>query len=387
MPGPLEGIRVIDLTHVLAGPHCTMMLADAGAEVIKVEPPGGESSRERGAIRRIPGKGEVSAYFLAVNRRKKVVELNLKSESGCDSLWKLIRSADVLVENFRKGTMDRLGFGYEAVRAANPRLVYASIQAFREDDEVRADRSGFAIVAESESGVASHCIDSAGRPVWFGFPLGDFVAGLTAYGAIVTALAGRHRGGVGERLSISMVSSLLAMNAASVAAYEIDGSAGVQEAKDTAPYGYYKANDGYVAIAVTRDKFWAKLCLVMERPELIHDPLYEKALSRAERPDEIRALVDGWTQNFTSDECMARLSEAGVPCGRLNDTSDLLATDELLEGGYLMTVEDGLGGVVRVPANPMGYGESTGRVSLYPCDVSTILSTDDEKVDHILPPS
>lgn len=354
---PLSGLCVLDLSHIVAGPHCAMLLADAGADVVKIEPPTGEAGRERGVLRRSANGERVSAYFVAVNRGKRSLALDLKTDAGRATLWELICSADVLIESFRHGTMDRLGFGYEAVHSKNPALIYASIRAFKPEDADRASRGGLAIVAEGESGIASHCIDEAARPVWCGFPLGDFVTGLTAYGAITTALVARSSGGSGQHVPISMVSALMSMNSASVVAHEIDGPAGVQFAKDTAPYGFYRTVDGYITIAITMDKFWSSLCRLIERSELADDRRYQKAAERNHRVAEVTRIVEAWTARRTRDECIRALDGYGIPCGRVNDTSDLLADDGMLRSGYFIEVDDGIGGTLRMPANPFGISD------------------------------
>jgi crotonobetainyl-CoA:carnitine CoA-transferase CaiB-like acyl-CoA transferase len=359
---PLANIKVLDLSHIVAGPHCAMLLADAGADVTKIEPPGGDFGRERGVVKRAADGSGVGAYFLAVNRGKRTITLDLKSESGSAALWQLIRESDVLIENFRKGTMDRLGFSYAEVQKQNPSLIYTSIRAFNDEDTGRSQRGGLAIVAEAESGLAGHCLDASGRPVWYGVPLGDLITGLTAYGAVTTALAGRKQNGCGRFLPISMVSSLLSMNVAAVVAYQINGAEGVQVAKDTAPYGFFRCNDGFLAIAITMDKFWALLCRVMNRPDLADDARYSRAPARNPRIREVSQIVEEWTRDRCVDDCLTVLSEVGIPCGRVNDTQDLLSSDEFQDAAYFVDVADGIGGVVRMPSNPMGFMRAENRV-------------------------
>jgi CoA:oxalate CoA-transferase len=186
-------------------------------------------------------------------------------------------------------------------------------------------------------------------------------------------LVGRTRDGQGRYLPISMVSSLLSMNAAAVSAYEIDGPNGVQVAKDTAPYGFYRTTNGFVAIAVTMDKFWADLCQVMNRPELIADPRYKDAAVRNRKVREVGAIVEAWTSGLTREDCIERLSDVGVPCGVVSETADLLGSPEWSQADYFVEVEDGVGGSVRLPANPMGFWAGRPRVPAFNEDYDSVM--------------
>ena len=357
---PLTGLRVLDLTQIVAGPYCSMMLADAGAEVIKVEPPAGEPVRTRGLVRYDQGE-PISAYFLTVNRGKRSIVVDLKSEAGREEFRSLIKDTDLLLENFRKGTMERFGLGYDSIHELNPQVMYASIRAYSDDDEVRSTWGGLALVAEGEGGIASYCVDRDGRPIWFGFPLADYVVGLTAYGAITTALAGNGGRPNGQLISVSMLQAVLSINAW-ISSYEMNGNEGVTLAQATAPYGYYQAKDGFITIAVTRDKHWVSLCDIIGRVDLGIDPRYKEASVRNQRPEEVREILETWLCLRTRDECVTALNEFGVPCGRVNTPSDLLDSDELSRSGYLIDVDDGSGQSIRLPANPMGYLPSNPRV-------------------------
>ena len=251
--GPLAGIRVIDFTHTLAGPFCTQLLADAGATVTKVEPPGGEWARRRGPKRAGADGRQISSYFAAVNRGKRDITLDLKTSSGQGFARALVAEADVLVENFSPGTMERLGLGLGELRERNERLITASISLFggRETAGDLAERGGLAIVGEAESSLMSQHRDREGRPITTPYGLGDMASGLAAYGAIASALVERGRTGTGQHLDISMVRVLLSFNAISITGEQIS-PAGDLESPGSSPagMGIFPASDGYVALGV-----------------------------------------------------------------------------------------------------------------------------------------
>jgi len=361
--GALYRFRVLDLGQIVAGPHCAMLMADAGATVMKVEPPHGELGRLRGSVR-TSGDDLASAYHLAVNRGKTSLTLDLKSPAGREVLERLVREADVLVENFRPGVMERLGFGPDAVRTMNPALIHVSVSLFKPAPagEEAADRPGFAIIAEAESGIAAQSVDPVtGGPVWCGWPLGDYVAGVTAYGAVTTALLARARTGEGRRIEISMVDSLLSMMSTILASENIDGPAGPAMSAQ-APYDYYAAADGYVAIAVNSDDRWRALCELMGREDLEVHPDYGHYKRRNQKPAEVRAAVEAWTRQVPRAALVGHLTNANIPCGSVRTTTEILADENLRGSGSLREVGDGLGNVDWLPANPMGFGESLGAV-------------------------
>ena len=276
--GPLSGIRVVDFTHILAGPFCTQLLADAGASVIKIEPPGGEWSRQRGP-QRIGSNGEVvSSYFAGVNRGKRGITLDLKNPAGLELARSLISTADVIVENFSPGTMEKLGLGLSALREEHPRLVTASISLFGglEAAGPLAERGGLAIVAEAESSLMSQHRSKDGRPITTPYGLGDMASGLAAYSAIVTALYERESTGIGRHVDIAMIRVLLSFNAISITAEQItsQGRTG-SKPRATAAMGIFEASNGYVTIGVNSDSLFQRLAVAMGKPELADDPRYQ----------------------------------------------------------------------------------------------------------------
>lgn len=352
---PLEGVRVVDFTHILAGPFGSQFLADAGADVIKVEPPFGEHARVRGP-RRVGEDGvEVSAFLAACNRGKRSIALDLKNPHGLTTALRLVESADVLVENFTPGALARLGVDFAKCRADNPRLVTASISLFGglESAGALATRGGLAIVAEAESSFTGSIRDDTGRPISIGMPLGDLATGMNAYAAIVTALFGRERTGEGRHLDISMVRTLFSINSTSVVSAQIAQEDGVNTRP--AGYGIFPSKDGYVTIGVNSDLFFQRLTIAMGRPDISEDPRYAHYKDRDPRAAEVEKDVIAWTTSLTSVEIVEQLSEVGVPVGRITTPLEMIADDELRRLGFLRTVDDGIGGTLETPANPMGF--------------------------------
>ncbi len=368
---PLKDIEVLDLTHLIAGPFCTMLLSDAGANVIKVEPPEGELSRRRGVIREAGTGTSVSSFFVACNRGKKSVILDLKSDLGRSRFFELVDRADVVVENFRPEVLDNLGLGWSVLSARRPSLIFCSIHYDGATDSTvdagtkpteAKSRGALAIIAEAQSGLASHCRDSSGLPIQYGAPLGDFIAGLNAYGAIVTALRGRDQTGEGKRISISMLGSMLAINTCAVAAFQL-GS--IEEFGHAVPYGYFECSDGYAAIGVNSDVFWVKFCTAIEMPELAHDSRYETYAERKARGVEVNKLVSRWTRNRTRGDVLDILERFGIPVGILRTTREVSTSTDFQEAGLLQEVEDGYGDAVLLPSNQMGFGNARSRVPTF----------------------
>jgi crotonobetainyl-CoA:carnitine CoA-transferase CaiB-like acyl-CoA transferase len=349
---------VVDLTHLIAGPFCTMHLADAGADVIKVEPPEGEIARHRVPARDVAGD-QLSAYFTAVNRGKRSVVLDLKTDQGQVSLERLIARADVLVTNYRSSALDRLGLDPHDLRDRYPGLIVATISAFGHDDATAAaGQPGLAIVAEAISGVTSLAQDREGRPTWVGFALGDFVAGLTAFGAVVTALHARERTGKGSYLDISMAESLLSFNGISLAGamFKRDHDGEWPAERETpVPYGVYPAEDGYVAIGVNSDKFWSALCDAMGRPDLRAGGLFDTQRQRMDAREEVNAIVSAWTQGLSKAAVVRALNQGGVPGAPLNGPEDVLGNEILAERAALVPVEMSGQRVAMIPGPAMGF--------------------------------
>jgi crotonobetainyl-CoA:carnitine CoA-transferase CaiB-like acyl-CoA transferase len=355
---PLKGVRVLDMSHLLAGPYCAQLLADQGADVIKIEPPTGDISR-----RRIPARvndlGErASAYFLSVNRGKRSVAADVKTDEGRARVLSLLESADVLVENFRPEVLERLLMPRQELAQRFPRLVVVSISAFGIrgiPDETR-NLPGLAIVGEALSGTLAYSRGDGDEPNWAGgFPLGDFTTGLAAHAAVVGALLRRERTGKGALLDISISDAMLSINSTALAKHGVTvGTDTPGESYRAAPYGIFPAKDGYLVLGVNTDEFWRRLCVAMERPDLSHDERYAADASRMVRKAEVDGLVADWTRGLPRDVVLKRLADSSIPSAPVNYPADIVKSAIYRQRGMLLEVEDGIGGTIVLPSNPLG---------------------------------
>ncbi|MCL8208793.1 MAG: CoA transferase [Actinomycetia bacterium] len=309
----LEGIRVLDLTQIMAGPFCTRLLADYGAEVIKIErPEGGDDARRMGFV---SPTGE-SLSFIAMNRNKLGIAVDIRRPEGQDILWRLIHTADVLVENFRPGTMERLGFGYEAVHRVNPRLIYCSISGFGQTGPYR-DRGGFDLVAQAMGGIIS-VTGTPEHPAKAGVPLSDLNAGLFASHAILVALVARGRTGEGQWIDTSLLEGAIAYTIWESLEYWATGvpPVGLGTAhRNSAPYQTFFTRDGSIAIGAANQRNWERLARALGRDDLLADPRFADNLRRLEHRAELEAELAPTLATKTTDEWLAILDEAGVPAG------------------------------------------------------------------------
>jgi len=352
----LAGIRVLDFTRYVSGPYATMLLADAGAEVIKVEPPGGEVTRTLPPLLKTE-EGEISTYFLRLNRGKKSVTLDARSAEDRPVLEELIRSADVLVENFRPGTLESWGLDWERLQQLNPRLVYASISGFGHSDSPCRDWPAFNLVAEAMAGVVSQLPTPKKRPRAAGLPFGDTVASLHAVNGIVMALLRRTRTGRGSRVDIAMYDAMLSMNEWSIA---VQSGAGVEVDLGTdvhpwfAPYGLFEASDGWLCICVATDPHWQAFCRVAGWDDLAVDPRLQRGLDRAANfHDLIEPRLREWLATLTAREAAVRLAEAGVPAAPLQRPADLLEDEQARARDMIIDAPATAGTSIKLAGNPV----------------------------------
>jgi crotonobetainyl-CoA:carnitine CoA-transferase CaiB-like acyl-CoA transferase len=352
----MDGVRVVDFTHILAGPFCTQFLADAGANVIKIEPPTGEYARVRGPQRHGDGNF-LSSYSAGVNRGKRSIALDLKNPKGLETARRLALSADVVVENFSPGALSRLGLEFKDLRAEKPSLITCSISLYGGLDTAGAlaTRGGLAIVAEGESSVTASNRDKDGNPIMIGLPLGDMATGMSAFGAISAALFGRSQTGEGRHLDISMVRTLWALNAITATTVQILNAP--MSSFLTAGYGIYPASDGFVTLGVNNDSLWARAVTVLGKPEAADDPRFKHFAQRdsAEHYPAAEEVITSWTTTHTVQEFIDTVGPSGVPCGRIATVEDVLADPELRKLGFIDAIDDSVGGTIDVPSNPMGY--------------------------------
>lgn len=333
---PLEGLRVVDLTQVVSGAVATMLLADFGAEVVKVEPPGGEPYRRLGYPLR--GGGETNLNIVRFSRGKKSVVLDLKTDEGKEALAALLARADLLVENFRPGVLTRLGFGAERLRELNPRLVYATVSGNGHDDLLPSpyrDRPAYAILTEAVAGLMHLAADRDGTPVWMGFAMADVFAGVLAFAGALLALRTRDETGEGRRVDVAMADAAMLMNDLPIAAYTLLGEVmGPGRYTLQAPWAAFPARDGHVAIAVLAEAEWAALCRLLERPDLA--------------ADERLATGRGRSRHFPE-----LVEPAAAPGRRRARARRPIESEHAAARRMLLEVDEAALGCVRVVGNPI----------------------------------
>lgn len=362
---PLSGIRVVDLTRVMTGPYGTMMLGDLGADVIKIEQPGkGDDTRAWGP----PFIEGESTYYLSINRNKRSVVLDLKSEKGCTALWRLIESADVLVENFSPGTCTRLGFGYEAVKARNPRIIYASISGFGQSGPSR-NRTAYDLILQGMSGMMSITGQPDGPPTKLGIPIADIGAGMFAAYAIVAALYSREKTGEGQYIDVSMLGGQVAMLTYQAGIHFATGETPRQLGNAhpiVAPYDTFPTADGYVNIAVGNDGLWQRFCEAVGLDDAKHD---ERFTTNAGRITNLPALYETITDiliTMTTDEIVACLDEKGVPSGPIYDITQVFADPQTLDQGLRRKVQHPTLGEIELTGFPYHLSSAEVEVRLPP---------------------
>src|SRR3984893_5270372 len=351
--GPLQGIRVIDLTRVLAGPFATQSLGDLGAEVLKIEPPEiGDETRHFP-----PFVGGESHYFLGINRNKKSLVVDLQRPEGAEILRRLVATADILVENYRPGVMDRLGLGYAKLAAINPRLIYCAISGFGLTGPLR-DKPSFDIVTQALSGALSINGERGHMPVKLGIPLGDMAGGIFGPMAILAALHERTRTGHGRLIDISLHDGLIGMLGyfAQLAfiTSEDPGPMGSSH-PNIVPYGSFPASDGSIIIAVLSERFWGKLCEALERPELAADPRFTTPTLRRDHRDELDHLISEVTRTRSVAEWETRLAAADVPYAPVLGVTAALAHPHAQAREMVGTAEHGAIGAIKVVGRPVKF--------------------------------
>ena len=362
---PLEGISVIDLTRILAGPYCTQALADAGADVVKIEEPRkGDDTRGWGP----PCVHGESAYFLSVNRGKRSLTLDLKPAEGRRILRVLLDKADVVVENFRPGTLDRLGFGYEAVRGRNPRIVYASISGYGPDGPW-GGRPGYDAVIQGEAGLMSITGAEDGPPFRVGASLADVMAGMTAYQGILLALLRRATSGEGGQVDVSLFESLLPPMAYHASTYLLTGNVPRRLGNrhpSLAPYETFEAADGYVIVAVGSESLWRAFCSAIGRPELAADQRFATNAQRVVNYDALRGVLAPSMKARPAAAWLAALETAGVPCGRVRTVGEALDHPQLAARGLIVERDHPVAGRGRYLASPIHLSDAPRASALPP---------------------
>src|SRR6516225_3982635 len=343
---PLEGIRILDLTRVLSGPYCTMLLGDLGAEVIKVERPGeGDDTRAFAP----PFQGDQAAYFLSINRNKKSITLDMKSERGKEILWRLVDLSDVMVENFRPGAMERLGFSYEAVRTRRPTMIYCSISGFG-DTGPEKDRAGYDVIVQGEAGIMDLTGPRDGPPHKVGTSIANLVAGLTAAQGILAALYAAKIDGRGQRVHVSMYEAVAALLTFNASIYFATGNAPRRRGNEHAtivPYETFEASDGWINLGVANDDIWRRFCAAAGPAELATDRRFANAPDRVRNRDALVPLIKTLVKQRSRDEWLNLLDDNGVPCGAIRTVAEVCDSEVLRARGMIAEMPHSSAGNVK----------------------------------------
>ena len=365
MSGPLDGLTVLDFTRVLSGPYCTMQLADMGARVIKVEQPGkGDDTRAWGP----PFVNGESAYFLSINRNKESLTLDLKSAAARDVIDRLLARTDVLVENFRPGTMARLGLGYEEIAARFPRLVYCSISGFGQTGP-RSREAGYDAVVQAEGGLMSITGDAAGTPYRLGVAISDIVSGMFAAQGIAFALLARERTGKGQLVDVGMLDATVALLTYQAGNYFATGTTPGRMGNrhpTIVPYETFEAADGDFVIAVGNDEQWRRLCVAADLAPLAGDDRFATNRARMANYEVLRPLLATRLATASRREWVEKLRGAGVPCGSVRDVAEVLMDPHIDARGMVQLIEHAVAGAVRVTGVPINLSETPGSVRTAP---------------------
>lgn len=360
---PLKGIKVIDLTRILSGPYCTMTLADLGAEVIKIESPSGDDTRQWGPPF-VKGK---SAYFLSVNRNKKSIVLNLKKEKGKEAFFKLIEDADVVVENFRPGTMKRLGMDYEQLKQVNSKIILASISGFGQSGSY-AKKPGYDVLAQGMGGLMSVTGESDGTPVKAGYSIADIGAGMFAVVGILTALWEREHSGEGQWIDASLLDTMVSWQTYLAGNYFASGKnpkplGGAHP--NIVPYEVFQASDGYFILAVGNDNLWLKFLEAMGREEL-HDPKFKTNPDRVKNRDILIPMLNKMFKEKSKGEWVTLFEQYKIPCGPVNAFSDILNDTHIKEREMVVEMDHPELGELKQLGIPVKLSRTPGQLKTVP---------------------
>ena len=372
--GALAGLRVIDVTQVMAGPFCSMMLADLGADVIKIEPPQGDSTRT------MPGAvGTDSPSFNAVNRGKRSIVVNLKTPQGVDVVKRLVRSADIFVENYRPGVMDTLGLDYATLAVLNPQLIYASISGYGQTGPQR-NKGGFDLVAQGVSGIMSVTGEPGGAPVKSGIPLTDLGAALFAVVGILASLEYRHRSGHGQQVDTSLLDAGVGLSVWEATQYF--SGRGIPERlgsahRMSAPYQAFTCADGFITIGGANDRSFVRICEVLGHPEWAQMPEFKTDGMRTKNRADLAAKIEAITSTKPRGHWLALFDANNIPCGLINDYSQVFEDPQVIARELVVEVEHPTLGAIKALGSPI-------KLSATPPDVKRRAPLLDEHMEEIL---
>ena len=358
----LEGLRVLDLSRVLAGPFSTMVLGDLGAEIIKIEQPGvGDDSRAFG-----PFIGEESSYFMSLNRGKKSITLNLKDDADRAVFIDLVKESDIVVENYRPGTMAKLGFEYEDLKKVNPRIIYAAISGFGHSGPY-STRPAYDMIVQAMGGIMSITGEPGQAPVRVGSSIGDITAGIFGTVGILAAVEARHTTGEGQKVDVAMLDCQVAILENAIARYLVNGEVPVplgSRHPSITPFQAFPTKDYYVIMSAGNDALWAKLCNVMGTPELINDPKFATNRDRNDNVVELSEIISKISVTKTTAEWMDVLEKGGLPVGPIN-TFDKVVHDPQIEArNMIVEVEHPVAGKMKFAGNPIKLSATPGEVTV-----------------------
>lgn len=365
MSGPLQGIKVLDLSRVLAGPYCTMTLGDLGAEIIKVELPGGsDDTRYWGP----PFQNDVSAYYLCTNRNKRAITVNLKTKQGKDIIKKLVKQSDVFIHNFKHETIERLGLSYEKVKDWNERLIYCSITGFGNTGPYNK-LAGYDFVIQAMSGLMSITGTEKSGPVKVGVAISDVLTGMNAAISILAALNERHVSGIGQSIDLSLFDSQVAALVNVASNYLISGSIPGRlgnEHPNIVPYQTFEAKDRDIVIAVGNDHQFKRLCTVLNEETLAEDERFRTNEKRLENRKSLVAILSVLFKQKTAAEWQALLNESGIPCGPINDMKSLFEDEQIEARDMLVEVEHPEAGIVPLVGSPLKFSRTPTTIRRHP---------------------
>jgi len=365
MVRPLEGIKVLDFSRALAGPYCTMMLADMGAEIIKLEMPGrGDDSRSWGP----PFVEGESTYFMSVNRNKKSITLNLKSEKSKEIVEKLIAKADVIVENFRPGTMEKLGLNYESVKELNPQIIFASISGFGQTGPYKL-LPGFDQVLQGMGGLMSVTGEPGGPPIKVGVAVADIAGGMFAAYGIMIALFNKQKTGNGQLIDVSLLDSQVAWLTYRAGSFFATGNVPQPLGSghpNIVPYQAFKAKDTYVNIAAGNEQLWQKFCNVVGLEHLINSSKFATNANRVENRKELEGIISDIIISKNAQEWLDVLTDAGVPCGPIYTLDKIFTDPQVLHRNMVIELDHLKAGKVKVTGVPVKLSATPGKVLTAP---------------------
>jgi len=369
----LTGIRVLGLEQFLPGPNCSMILADAGAEVIKIEQPEiGDPGRTIPPFAEDEGGEKYSGLFLRHNRNKKSLTLNLQKPAGKEIFMELVKVSDVIVENFAPGAMERLGLGYDMISKVNPRIVYCAISGFGRLDTYRgpyADRGAFDPVLQALGGFMTLQTDEEGRPAYAGIPITDLVAPIIGAYGIALSLYKRTITGLGDFVDVAMYDAMVALNESPVMVYSLTGE--VQKAGGVNPYmgpvGPYKCTDGYVAFILPTNDMWKRLCKAIKREDLIDHPKVKGHLDRVQNFfNFLRPMIEDWMKDKTMDEVVGILDAHKVPVGKVQAADDIVKCPQVKVRGMIYDLVSSHGKRIQAAGSPLKLGSMEAKKSTFP---------------------